>query len=138
MRAELHEGCSRWLAQKGGEFDELVAYHLEQAVRFRSELGPLDAHGQDLAARGGNLLATAARSASARGDMPAAVGLFERSVLGVLPHDAGVVMHGARVGALVSQLPEVGPVLFLVERAELALQVTGAAIVLVLVTSLTR
>jgi class 3 adenylate cyclase/tetratricopeptide (TPR) repeat protein len=80
MRAELHEGCSRWLAEKGGEFDELVAYHLEQAVRFRSELGPLDAHGQDLAARGGNLLATAARRASARGDMPAAVGLFERSV----------------------------------------------------------
>jgi tetratricopeptide (TPR) repeat protein len=80
VRADLHEGCSRWLAQKGGEFDELIAYHLEQAVRFRSELGPLDAHGQELAARAGNLLAAAARRASARGDTPAALGLFERAV----------------------------------------------------------
>jgi class 3 adenylate cyclase/tetratricopeptide (TPR) repeat protein len=81
VRADLHESCSRWLAQKGGELDELVAYHLERAVRFRSELGPLDDHSRGLAARGGRLLAGAARRASARGDMPAAVGLLERSVL---------------------------------------------------------
>jgi class 3 adenylate cyclase/tetratricopeptide (TPR) repeat protein len=80
VRAELHEGCSRWLAEKGGELDELVAFHLEQAVLFRSELGPLDAHNRELAARAGNLLAGAAQRASGRGDMPAAVGLFERSV----------------------------------------------------------
>jgi predicted ATPase len=79
VRADLHETCSRWLSQKGGEFDELVAYHLEQAVRFRSELGPLDANDQDLAARAGNLLAVAARRASDRGDTPASVGLFERA-----------------------------------------------------------
>ena len=76
VRAELHEGCSRCLGQKGGDFDELVAYHLEQAVRFRNELGPLDAHSQEQAMRAGNLLAVAARRASARGDTPAAVGLF--------------------------------------------------------------
>ena len=79
VRAALHESCSRWLTQKGVEFDELVAFHLEQAVRFRSELGPLDAHDQELAARAGNLLAGAARRASDRGDTPASIGLFERA-----------------------------------------------------------
>jgi predicted ATPase len=79
VRADLHESCSRWLAQKGGEFDELVAYHLEQAVRFRSELGPLDASDRELAASAGNLLAVAARRAADRGDTPASVGLFERA-----------------------------------------------------------
>jgi class 3 adenylate cyclase/tetratricopeptide (TPR) repeat protein len=79
VRADLHENYSRWLAHKGGDFDELVAYHLEQAVRFRSELGPLDANDQELAARAGNLLAAAARRASDRGDTPASVGLFERA-----------------------------------------------------------
>src|SRR5439155_11665071 len=78
VRAELHEGCSRWLEQNGGECDELVADHVEQAVRFRSELGPLDAQTQELAVRAGNKLAAAGRRASARGDTPAAVGLFER------------------------------------------------------------
>jgi len=79
VRAELHETCARWLAPKGGEFGEFVAYHIEQAVRFRSELGPLDAHDQELGARAGNLLAVAARRASDRGDTPASIGLFERA-----------------------------------------------------------
>ena len=98
VRAELHEGCSRWLEQKGGDFDELVAFHLEQAVRFRSELGPLDAQSQVLAARAGNLLAAAARRASARGDTPAAVGLFERAaaLLKDEPNRADVLLDLAR------------------------------------------
>ena len=79
MRAELHEGCARWLGQKGGEYDELVGYHLEQAVRHRLELAPLDEHGRELAGRAGELLAAAAQRALARGDSPAAVGLLERA-----------------------------------------------------------
>ncbi len=92
MRAELHEGCSRWLGQKGGEYDELVGYHLEQAVRHRLELGPLDEHGRELAGRAGELLAAASRRATARGDLPAAVGLLERAA--ALPSDGS---HRAEV-----------------------------------------
>ena len=33
------------------EFEEILGYHLEQAVRYRRELGPLDDHGRDLAGR---------------------------------------------------------------------------------------
>ena len=44
-RAELHERFAAWLEEQGGELvelDEIVGYHLEQACRYRSELGPLE------------------------------------------------------------------------------------------------
>ena len=48
VRAELHERFARWLqaqAREGqgfGEHDEILAYHLEQAYRYRTELVPAD------------------------------------------------------------------------------------------------
>ena len=49
-RSELHEGHARWLertaAERLPEFEEVLAYHLEQAAGLRSELGPLDEHGR--------------------------------------------------------------------------------------------
>ena len=51
-RANLHERFVAWAEpvnrERGREteFEEILGYHLEQAVRYRSELGPLDAAGQ--------------------------------------------------------------------------------------------
>ncbi len=46
-RAELHERFAAWLEEHGSELvelDEVLGYHLEQAVRYRHELGqPVDA-----------------------------------------------------------------------------------------------
>ncbi len=42
LRADLHERFADWLAEHGAdlvELDELLGYHLEQAHRFRQELG---------------------------------------------------------------------------------------------------
>ena len=42
-RAELHERFAEWLDETAGslgERDEIVGYHLEQAYRYRAELGP--------------------------------------------------------------------------------------------------
>ena len=81
-RAELHERFAKWLEARGAdlvELDELVGYHLESAYRFRSELGPLDVRGRELAQRAGELLAAAARRAHARGDTPATIVLLERA-----------------------------------------------------------
>src|SRR5438034_9187134 len=41
VRAELHERFADWLASHTElvELDEIVGYHLEQAVRYRRELG---------------------------------------------------------------------------------------------------
>ncbi len=86
-RAQLHERFAAWLREPGSveasSRDELVGYHLEQAWRYRAELGPLDAEGWAIGAEASARLATAGRRAVGRGDMPAAVNLLERAA-GVL------------------------------------------------------
>ena len=81
-RAELHERFASWLEQRGPdlvEFDEIVGYHLEQAVRYRGDLGPLTDHDRRHAQRAGELLARAGRRAHERGDRRAAANLLERA-----------------------------------------------------------
>ena len=84
-RSELHEKFVDWAEgvnrnrDRGGEYDEILAYHLEQAYRYLSELGPLDDHGRDLGDRAAMRLSAAGRRALARGDMTAAAGLLRRA-----------------------------------------------------------
>ena len=44
-RAELHERFVAWLERRADaravQFEEIIGYHLEQAYRYREELGPL-------------------------------------------------------------------------------------------------
>jgi class 3 adenylate cyclase/tetratricopeptide (TPR) repeat protein len=78
-RAELHERFAGWLEQRGAELvelDEIVGYHLEQACRYRDELGRPD---PALADRAAERLGRAGERALIRGDIPAAVNLLERS-----------------------------------------------------------
>jgi class 3 adenylate cyclase/tetratricopeptide (TPR) repeat protein len=90
LRAELHERFAAWLEGAAGErareYEEILGYHLEQAYRYRSELGPLDERAQRLAERASAHLAAAGRRASAREDVNAARTLFERAVA-LLPED---------------------------------------------------
>ena len=83
-RSELHEGHARWLERTAGErlpeFEEVLAYHLEQAALLRSELGPLDERGRELAAEAATRLAAGGRRAAARGDLLAASKLLDRAV----------------------------------------------------------
>jgi len=76
-RADLHERFAGWLELHRGR-DELRGYHLEQAYRYRDELGSLDDHSRALGQQAGDLLTAAGRSALARDDVPAAVNLLER------------------------------------------------------------
>ena len=83
MRAELHERFAGWLEEVGEarveEFEEILAYHLEQAHRLLSELGPLDDEGRELALRAAAHYAASARRASDRSDHRAAALLFRRA-----------------------------------------------------------
>ena len=83
VRAELHEHYGDWLEQRAGrragEYEELVGYHFEQAVRYRRELARIDERTEQLAARAGAVLGLAGTRALARGDAPAAANLLERS-----------------------------------------------------------
>ena len=62
-----------------GERDEIVGYHLEQAYRYRDELGPADDRSRTLAHRAAERLATAGRHAFARRDLSATVNLLARA-----------------------------------------------------------
>jgi class 3 adenylate cyclase/tetratricopeptide (TPR) repeat protein len=79
-RAQLHGQFARWLEEHGTalvELDELLGYHLEQAVRYREELGePVDGA---LAAAARERLTSAGRRALGRLDFGAAAKIFERS-----------------------------------------------------------
>ncbi len=79
MRADLHARFAAWLEERGVEFDEIVAHHLEQAHRYLSELGPLDERGRSLAGRAADLYVRAAGPALGRGDVAAARFLYERA-----------------------------------------------------------
>jgi class 3 adenylate cyclase/tetratricopeptide (TPR) repeat protein len=79
-RAELHERFADWLEARGAdlvELDEILGFHLEQAARYKAELGRAD---HELAARAGERLAAAGRRALVRADRPTAVSLLQRSL----------------------------------------------------------
>jgi class 3 adenylate cyclase/tetratricopeptide (TPR) repeat protein len=82
-RAELHLRFGSWLERTLGdrllEIEEIVGFHLEQAHRYRHDIGPVDDTYRDAAVRGGTHLGAAGRRALARGDLPAAVGLLDRA-----------------------------------------------------------
>jgi len=82
-RAELHERFATFLADttgdRVGEYEEIIGYHLEQAFGFRMELGPLNEVAADLRARGRARLDSAGERALYRGDLPAALNLFQRA-----------------------------------------------------------
>jgi class 3 adenylate cyclase len=82
-RSALHEQLADWLERKAGdraaEYEEIVGYHLEQAVRYQAELGRREQETQKLALEAGEKLASAGRRAAARADAPAAVSLLGRA-----------------------------------------------------------
>jgi class 3 adenylate cyclase/tetratricopeptide (TPR) repeat protein len=83
-RAELHERHAGWLEGVAGdhavEFEEVLAYHFEQAYRLRSDLGPIDQRGRRLAAEAARRLASSGNRAMDRGDLSAASSLLARAV----------------------------------------------------------
>jgi DNA-binding SARP family transcriptional activator/class 3 adenylate cyclase len=90
QRAARHEAFAAWLeeaaAQRLAEFEEILAFHLEQAFRLSEELGSLDDERRSLGERAGRLLASAGRRAFERADRPAAESLLGRAAA-LLPLD---------------------------------------------------
>jgi len=79
-RGELHERFASWLGEHGAELvelDEIVGYHLEQAYRYRVELGEVD---ESLGRRAAARLNAAGSRSLAVGDANAAAKLLARAV----------------------------------------------------------
>src|SRR5436190_15540 len=121
-RAQLHELFADWLGAVSGaratEFEEILGYHLEQAYRYRMELGRLDDDTRGVGERAGELLGDAGGRAFARGDTPAAVDLLARAAA-VLPDD-----HPMRLEVL----PELGSALMRTGDFSRADDVLGEAV----------
>src|SRR3954447_20720410 len=101
LRAQLHERLAERGAVFVGERDEVTGYHLEQAYRYRRDLGAGGVAVDRLGERAAGHLATARRRAHGRGDLPAAVGLLGRAQA-LLP-----ALHPERL----TLLPELGEAL---------------------------
>jgi class 3 adenylate cyclase/tetratricopeptide (TPR) repeat protein len=84
QRADLHERFAGWLAEAArermAEYEEILAYHLEQAFRYRAELSAVDERGRELARRAAEHLYSSAIRADERGDVTAARSLLDRVV----------------------------------------------------------
>ncbi|MGH2556543.1 MAG: hypothetical protein ACRDHO_12600, partial [Actinomycetota bacterium] len=83
LRAGLHERFADWLERRAAdrltEFEEVVGYHLEQAHRYRTELG-LDGEAvPQRGARAAKHLASAGDRALKRVDIQAAITLLSRA-----------------------------------------------------------
>ncbi len=116
-RSELHERFAGWLLQHGNELvevDEIAGYHLEQAYRYRADLGPVDDNGRRIAADAAMHLNAAGRRALGRGDVSAAEKLIERSDLLIPDQHLDVTVEEG----LVHGLGEMGRLNDAVSRAE--------------------
>src|SRR5439155_1541309 len=104
----------------GGQQDEIVGYHLEQACMLRAELGPTTttATTRELAARAAGHLKAAGRLALARGDLGGATQLFSRAAA-LLEADAP---------AKVDVLLELGPTLDMFGEWERAAAIAEEAV----------
>jgi class 3 adenylate cyclase/tetratricopeptide (TPR) repeat protein len=86
VRAALHERFVVWAERvnrergRETEFEEILGYHLEQAYRYRTEIGVIDAEARSVGERAAEKLASAGRRAFERGDMPAASSLLRRAI----------------------------------------------------------
>ena len=93
VRADLHARFADWLDEHGHslvERDEIVGYHLEQASRYRAQLGQPDAASADRAAA---RLTAAGNRAIDRQDYRAGAALLDRAAELVRPHRTDVILE---------------------------------------------
>jgi class 3 adenylate cyclase/tetratricopeptide (TPR) repeat protein len=83
QRADLHERFADWLERTAGdrlpEYEEILAYHLEQAYRYRVELGPPDERARGISQAAAARLLSSADRARERGDLAGARSLLTRA-----------------------------------------------------------
>ena len=128
IRAELHERFAGWLEQRGEELvelDEILGYHLEQASRYRDELGSEDEHARELARHAARLLAAAGRRAHARGDDGATRSLLERATDLVPEGDRELPRVLALLGSATYEGGDAPGALEILRRAQSAAAATG-------------
>ena len=84
VRADLHERFALWLeavtGERASEYEEIIAYHYEEAYRNLVDVGMKDERVTSLGIEAGTRLAETGRRATNRGDFPAAITLLRRAI----------------------------------------------------------
>ncbi|MDP9270331.1 MAG: AAA family ATPase [Chloroflexota bacterium] len=109
QRADLHARFADWLQRiapgRQIEYEEVIAYHLEQAHAYRSELGLSDELTASLAERAATHLRAAGMRAVARNDVHAAANLLTRASTLVDDRERGeLLLHIAACSAEMGDL----------------------------------
>jgi DNA-binding SARP family transcriptional activator len=129
LRAGLHERFADWLERlpggRAGEYDELLGYHLERAVRYQRELGRSNGQVGALARRAAGCLEAAGSRAHARGDAPAAVRLLQPASSLVEPDDPALVRLLTQLGAAMMEAGQLDQAAGALERAQQATSTAG-------------
>jgi tetratricopeptide (TPR) repeat protein len=127
LRADLHERFAAWLeARLGGDAPgEILGYHLEQAYRYRVELGSADEHARKLALQAGRLLAEAGRRAQERGDTAATCSLLARASDLLPDGDPELPSLLTLLGTAMFDAAKLPPALEILRRAQRAAAAAG-------------
>ncbi len=101
-RADLHARFAAWLEATAGdrvqESEEIIGYHLEQAVAYLREIGADQTSIEHLAGRASLFLLRSGRRAFERNDIGAAVNLYDRARSMADPRDALLVAEMPHIG----------------------------------------
>ncbi len=131
VRADLHEGFAAWLGGVVGdrsiELEEVMGYHLEQAYRYRGELGPAGERERDLALRAARPLASAAMRAVERRDVSAAADLLRRASELFPTEDPERRPVLLALGEMLAEIGDLGPAAAALEEAEALARDAGDA-----------
>jgi DNA-binding SARP family transcriptional activator len=106
-RADLHHRYADWLEyvfwEPATARPEILGYHLEQSVRYLSELRPMEARSSLLPRRAASHLETAGRAAHDRDDANAAVNLLVRAAALLPSDDAALARLYTSLGAALTE-----------------------------------
>jgi len=107
LRAELHHRFADWLEyvfwEPAAARPEILGYHLEQSVRYLTELRPAEARSSPLPRRAARHLETAGRAADDRDDALAAVNLLIRAAALLPGDDAALARLYTSLGAALTE-----------------------------------
>jgi DNA-binding SARP family transcriptional activator len=122
LRAELHHRFADWLEhvlwKSAAKRPEILGYHLEQSVRYLSELRPAEAQSSPLPRRAAVHLEAGGRAAYDRGDALAAVNLFTRAAALLPRDDAALGRLYTSLGAALTEAGRLGEARATLEDAQ--------------------
>ena len=129
LRAELHHRFADYLEyvfwEPATQRPEILGYHLEQSVRYLSELRPAEAQSSPLSRRAAVHLENAGRAAHDRGDALAAMNLLTRAATLLPPDDPTLARLYTGLGTALTEVGQLEKARVTLDQAQRIAAVNG-------------